>query len=286
MKLSIAHLQVALTHLTLAMAATKPNYGLDAPAVVRNLLLAGSAGLILAAGIGLGLIPRAIAWTGGDGAHNAINLLGFCLGPGIACTFTGLAMIWQSRIGKVLERERHLGQLKWGGNELVVDVGCGRGLMLIGAAKRLTTGHATGIDIWRSEDLAGNDPTATLENARIEGVSDRVQIQTADMRALPFETNSIDVVVSCAAIHNLDAASDRAKAIAEIARVLKPGAHALIDDIRHYGEYRAAFATNGCALKARLDNQLISALWTAISFGSLRPGVLLVQKQSELRHAL
>jgi hypothetical protein len=43
-----------------AMAATSPNYGLDAPAVVRNLLLAGGAGLILAALIGLGLIPRAI----------------------------------------------------------------------------------------------------------------------------------------------------------------------------------------------------------------------------------
>jgi arsenite methyltransferase len=179
-------------------------------------------------------------------------------------------MIWQSRIGKVRERERHLGKLKWSGNEQVVDVGCGRGLMLIGAAKRLTTGRATGIDIWRSEDLAGNDPAATLENARIEGVRDRVQVKTADMRELPFEANSVDVVVSCAAIHNLNAATDRANAIAEIARVLKPGAHALID---------------GCSLKARLDNRVISAFWTAISFGSLRPGVLLVQKQYELGHA-
>ena len=111
-----------------------------------------------------------------------------------------------------------------------------------------------------------------------------MQVKTADMRELPFEANSIDVVVSCAAIHNLAAAVDRAKAISEIARVLKPGAHALIDDIRHYGEYRNAFAANGCNLKARLDNQVISALWTALSFGSLRPGVLLVQKQSEVRH--
>lgn len=265
------------------MAATQPNYGLDAPAVVRNLLLAGSAGLILAAGIEFNLVPRAIEWTGGEGSQNVVNLLGFGLGPGIACIFTGLAMIWQSRIGKIRERERHLSKLAWRGNEQVVDVGCGRGLMLIGAAKRLTTGHATGIDIWRSEDLAGNDPAATLENARIEGVSNRVEVKTADMRELPFEANSVDVVVSCAAIHNLDAAVDRMKAISEIARVLKPGAHALIDDIRHYREYRNAFSVNGCSLKARLDNQVISAIWTAISFGSLRPGVMLVQKQSELR---
>ncbi|MEP6764096.1 MAG: class I SAM-dependent methyltransferase [Gemmatimonadaceae bacterium] len=262
------------------MPASKPNYGLDAPAVVRNLLLAGSAGLILAAAIGLGIVPGAIEWTGSDGTHNAIGLLGFGLGPGIACTFTGLAMIWQSRIGKILERERLLGKLTWKGNEQVVDVGCGRGLMLVGAAKRLTSGRATGIDIWRSEDLAGNKPEATLENAQIEGVSDRVQVKTADMRELPFETDSIDVVVSCFAIHNLDAVTDRAQTISEIARVLKPGGHALIDDIRHFGEYRDAFARNGCPFKARLDNQLLSAFWTVISFGSLRPGVLLVQKQS------
>jgi arsenite methyltransferase len=269
----------APTTLTALMMTTKPNYGLDAPAVVRNLLVAGSAGLLLAIGIGFGVIPHAIEWTGSGGGRNAIELMGIGLGPGIACTFTGWAMIWQSRIGKVRERERLLGKLTWHGDEQVVDVGCGRGLMLVGAAKRLTTGRATGVDIWRSEDLAGNSPEAPLENARIEGVSDRVVVKTADMRHLPFETDSIDVVVSCAAIHNLDAASDRIKTIGEIARVLKRGGHALIDDIRHFGEYRDAFARHGCPLKARLDNQLVSAVWTAISFGSLRPGVLLVQKQ-------
>ena len=49
-------------------------------------------------------------------------------------------------------------------------------------------------------------------------------------------------MVSRAAIHNLSAAEDRAKAIGQIACVLKPGGQALIDDIRHHGEYVAAFA--------------------------------------------
>ncbi len=260
------------------MTSTKPDYGLDAPGVVRNLLVAGGAGLALAAGIGAGVIPPAIAWTAGDGAHNTIGLLGLGLGPGIACSFTGIAMIWQSRMGKVLGREKLLSKLSWTGREHVVDVGCGRGLMLIGAAKHLTTGKAIGIDIWRAEDLAGNNPEAPLANARAEGVADRVEVRTADMRQLPFEANSVDLVVSCAAIHNLDASADRVTAIGEIARVLKPGGHALIDDIRHYAEYRDAFARNACPLVARLDNPLVSACWTAISFGSLRPGVLLVRK--------
>jgi cyclopropane fatty-acyl-phospholipid synthase-like methyltransferase len=44
------------------------------------------------------------------------------------------------------------------GDETVLDVGYGRGLHLIGAAKRLTTGKAPGVDIWQAEDLSGNLP--------------------------------------------------------------------------------------------------------------------------------
>jgi len=117
-----------------------------------------------------------------------------------------------------------------------------------------------------------------LSNARIEGVADRVDVETADMRKLPFADASIDVVVSCAAIHNLEAPQDRATTIGEIARVLKPGGRALIDDIRHFNQYRSEFAARGCVFIARLDNRLASAFWAVISFGSLRPGILLVQK--------
>lgn len=150
--------------------------------------------------------------------------------------------------------------------------------MLIGAAKHLTTGRATGVDIWRAEDLSANSREATLSNARVEGVADRVDVETADMRKLPFADASIDLVVSCAAIHNLEAEQDRATTIGEIARVLKPGGRALIDDIRHFNEYRSEFAARGCELNARLDNRIASAFWAVISFGSLRPGTLLVQK--------
>ena len=95
------------------MSASQPYYGLDAPQVVRNLFVAGGAGLALAAAIGLGMIPHAIEWTGGDGQHNAIELLGLGLGPGIACTFSGIAMIWQSRVGKVSSRDKLLRLLPW-----------------------------------------------------------------------------------------------------------------------------------------------------------------------------
>ena len=43
----------------------------------------------------------------------------------------------------------------------------------------------------------------TLRNAAIEGVQDRVDVETADMRALPFADATFDVVVSSLAIHNI-----------------------------------------------------------------------------------
>ena len=254
------------------------NYGLDAPGVVRNLLLAGAAGLLLWGTAATGL------WSGFLTIHlrsdleMRIGLAGFGLGAGLGCTAMGLWMIWTSRVGKVIARERLLDHVTWTGREQVLDVGCGRGLLLIGAARRLTSGRATGIDIWQAEDLSGNGPDATLDNARREQVADRVAVETADMRRLPFAEGSFDLVVSCAAIHNVPSAAHRAVAIAEIARVLKPGGTALIDDIRHLGDYASAFAAHGCRDIQRLGSPLVSAFWALVTFGSLRPGVLLVRK--------
>jgi hypothetical protein len=39
-----------------------------------------------------------------------------------------------------------LGLILWRDDELVLDRGCGRGLVLVGAVLRLTTGQAIGLD--------------------------------------------------------------------------------------------------------------------------------------------
>jgi cyclopropane fatty-acyl-phospholipid synthase-like methyltransferase len=51
----------------------------------------------------------------------------------------------------------------------LLDVGTGRGLLMIGAARRLTSGKAVGIDIWNVEDLSGNALKRTEDNIRAEG---------------------------------------------------------------------------------------------------------------------
>ena len=52
----------------------------------------------------------------------------------------------------------------------VVDVGCGNGLILNGAALRLTTGKAVGIDLW-VEHGGGGDYALLQKNAALEGVA-------------------------------------------------------------------------------------------------------------------
>lgn len=250
----------------------RANYGIDAPGVIRNLLLVALGGLLIWG------TARAGLWSGFLGnQHVRVNLARMVIWPAVACGLMASWMVWDSSVGKVRAREKLLDQLTWSGGEQVLDVGCGRGLFLIGAAKRLTTGTATGVDIWQSEDLSGNRPDATLENARLEGVAGRVKVETADMRKLPFPDASFDTVVSSVAIHNLYAADDRAKAIGEIARVLKPQGQVLIDDIRHGDEYARALAAGGCSVR-RSGSRAASLLLTILTFGSLRPATLVARK--------
>src|SRR5690349_13437736 len=190
----------------------RADYGVDAPTAVRNMLIVCALGI-------LALITRlAGVWD----RESAFALLGRPLiSAGLASGAMACWMIYSSKFGKVREREEYLDLLAWRGDERVLDVGCGRGLFLIGAAKRLTTGRATGIDIWQAEDLSGNQPAAPLHNATIEGVAERVEVRTADARKLPFEDASFDVVLSSAALHNIYDAGERQTAVREIARVLK-----------------------------------------------------------------
>jgi ubiquinone/menaquinone biosynthesis C-methylase UbiE len=121
----------------------------------------------------------------------------------------------------------------------LLDIGCGRGAVLLMAAQRLPRGRAVGVDIWSTKDKSGNAEQVTRQNAVLEGVADRVEIHTADMRQLPFEDGSFDVVVSSLAIHNVPGQQGRERAIHEIARVLKPGGRIALLDIAFTEHYVA-----------------------------------------------
>jgi arsenite methyltransferase len=128
-----------------------------------------------------------------------------------------------------------LSQLQLTGGERVVDLGCGRGAMLIMLARLVPAGCAVGVDLWRSVDQSGNDPASTLDNAVAEAVT--VSLITADMRALPLASGSVDVVVSSLAIHNIADGPGRMSAVGEAARVLRPGGRLVLADFRHARAY-------------------------------------------------
>ena len=242
----------------------RPNYGLDAPRAVRNLFIVAALGII-------SLITRLLGvWS----RHDLIAVIARPLiGAGLSCGAMGLWMVYDSKIGKVREREDYLDKIVWRGDERVLDVGCGLGLFLIGAAKRLKTGRAVGIDLWQAEDLSGNTPAGTLNNATIEGVADKVEVHTGDARKLPFDDASFNVVLSSMALHNIYNAGERQTAVREIARVLKSGGRVLIVDVRHTKQYAATLRDAG--LDARCVQGIVSYLLTVITFGSIQFGYVI-----------
>jgi arsenite methyltransferase len=128
---------------------------------------------------------------------------------------------------RLAARDKFLDEIPWQGNETVLDVGCGNGILTMGAAKRLTSGKVIGADIW-TEGSGDNCLDTFLENARIEGVADRVEIQNEDVLNLPYENETFDVIISGLTIHHLG--FDTEKGMREMTRVLKTGGWMAIYD--------------------------------------------------------
>lgn len=224
----------------MAPASNKtPNYGIDAPNVVRNLFIFGALSVLL-----VFLTPR--VWHIGPVAFMLHPMLA---GLGVALLAEGLLFLLYVKFGKFRHRDLMLSLHAWRGDEQVLDVGCGRGLLLAGAAKRLVAldghGHATGLDIWSNVDMGGNSEAATLRNLELEGILSRCTLVSAGAQEMPFADASFDVIVSNLCLHNIYDRSTRLQALHQIARVLKPGGVALLSDYKRTGEYATELRKDG-----------------------------------------
>ena len=216
-----------------AVPATRAHYGYDAPGVMIGLLAGGGAGIML------GFVVTALIPGGWRALGVALAVLG------AVPLFFGLLMVVYAFAGKSRTREHILTLANLRDDDTVLDVGTGAGLLLVGAAKRMTRGRAVGIDLWAAKDLSNNAAGATTRNAVVEGVADRVEILTGDVRALAFQDASFNRVVSLLCLHNIEAKADQARACREIARVLKPGGRVVIGDYVPTGGYAETFAAAG-----------------------------------------
>jgi SAM-dependent methyltransferase len=203
----------------------KPDYGIDARGVVRNFLVFGAFGTVMG--------TAQFTWREELPPWMAA-LMHLCFWIGLSFLLTGLVMLWGSKVGKVRFRDLLIQQLNLKGNERVLDVGCGRGLILIGVAQRLTSGRAVGIDQWDQSRIA---ITTTEENSRRAGVAGRIELHTGDFRQLPFAAASFDVVVASWTIRTIREASERREVLAEMVRVLKPGGQMIVFDTQNTAEY-------------------------------------------------
>ncbi|MFC7394995.1 class I SAM-dependent methyltransferase [Scopulibacillus cellulosilyticus] len=215
----------------------KGKYGIDAPGVVINLPIIGVILLILSI-VSFNVFPEQMRWIG-----RMISAVLFitCL----ICLFEAAAMIWSSKKGKVIECERLLDLIGLNGDEKVLDVGCGRGMVLHSAARRLTTGQAVGLDVWSEKDQSGNHPDVTLQNAKLEGVEDKIKLFNGDARDMPFADETFDVIVSSLAIHNIPSREEREMALRECVRVLKPNGRFAILDFQYVKDYAHVFQRLG-----------------------------------------
>lgn len=202
--------------------AERADYGIDAPAAAIGL---GAATLVFAL---LTVLSAGYGWLGW-----------WWWLPFAYAVFFGLSTasyLYTTRRGKFrVWRELLDGAWLTGAAERVVDLGCGRGAVLVTAAHRLPAARPLGVDLWRSVDQSGNDPARTLANAAAEGVA--VDLITGDLRALPVGAGSVDLVVSSLAIHNIPDPAGRLAAIREAVRILRPGGRLIVVDFRHVNRY-------------------------------------------------
>lgn len=219
--------------LTKQLARRHGEYGIDAP---YGPVILGLVGIIFLA---IGLLSL---WV-----FNLSVLGMICLVYAIFFLLSTASYVYTTRWGKFQVWAKILARLRLCGNERVLDLGCGRGAVLLMAATLLPTGKATGVDLWKSSDQSGNATSVTQRNAELEGVAERIELHTADMQNLPFADHSFDVVLSSLAIHNIGDSAGRKQTINEAVRVLKPGGKLVIADIRKTQQYTERLRELGMA---------------------------------------
>jgi len=144
--------------------------------------------------------------------------------------------------------ETSLAQLDFGGDERVLDVGCGDGRITAEIAARLPRGVAVGVDA--SHHM--------VDFARAQAAAANLAFEVADATALPYQ-GQFDLVVSFNALHWV---ARQAEALAGIRRALRPGGRARLQMVPR-GPRRS--------LEAVIDETRAAPAWASCFAGFRTP---------------
>ena len=157
-----------------------------------------------------------------------------------------------SRLGSVteaLEQTRILDLIGPVEGRRILDLGCGDGLLTWTLAER--GAWAVGIDVDRAMLDVASARSARSQRQRPRFVEGRIE-------QLPFPDGSFDVVVI---VTVLCLVADRAGAVREAARVLRPGGRLVIGDLGRWSAWAA---------RRRVKAWLGSELWQSAHFSTAR----------------
>lgn len=132
-------------------------------------------------------------------------------------------------LGAVTERLERTAVLELAGpldGRDLLDVGCGDGALAAAAAR--AGARVTGLD--RSADVLA------VARARAAAGGLAVELQVGDARSLPFPAGRFDVVVAVTVLCFVD---DPARAIGEMARVLRPGGVLVVGELGRWSAWAA-----------------------------------------------
>ena len=133
----------------------------------------------------------------------------------------------------------------------VLEIGGGSGAMAAASARTFTDARITVTDVDEAMVEAARSRLATYSN---------VEVRQADVTALPFEPQSIDMVTSYLMLHHVITWED---ALAEVSRILKPGGVFVGYDLTDTGLARWTHKVDGSAHRLIGPDQLVDRLAVA-----------------------